>query len=310
MGAKNSTAPFSAMRSPRCRRCVEGLPDCSIAVQRPFLRWAGGKQRLLRDLLRFVPSEAEYERYVEPFLGAGSLFFALQPRRAVVGDINQELINCYREVAQHPQLLSDLLKTYKRRHSKDFFYAIRGRDLNKESSTDRAARFIYLNKAAFNGIYRVNLQGVFNVPYGPTISGLSLPSTETLANAAKTLKRASLKSKDFEKTISRTGSNDFIYLDPPYPPMSETAFFAHYDSARFGWHQQLRLAEAFRELANRGCLVMLSNADLPKVTALYRGFNVHRLDALRWLGSNGDRFSVSEVVITNYTIASSGTCDK
>lgn len=281
---------------------IERFPDCSLPVLRPFLRWAGGKQRLLRDLLRLVPADGTYGRYFEPFLGAGSLFFALRPRCATIGDINGELINCYREIARDPVAILDLLNRYKRRHSREFFYRVRAQPLDSITGVERAARFIYLNKAAFNGIYRVNLKGIFNVPFGPTISGLSIPSSDTLTAAGKSLRKVAIRASDFEETIRDAKKGDFVYLDPPYPPMSKTAFFAHYDSVRFGWHQQQRLANAFWKLAKRGCFVMLSNADLVEVRSLYEGCNITKLDTLRWLGSNGDRFSVSEVVVTNYIL--------
>jgi len=267
---------------------------------RPFLRWAGGKQRLVRELLKFVPDRGSYGRYFEPFLGAGSLFFALKPNEATIGDVNAELINCYRQVAADPASVFRQLKKLEGRHSKEFFYDIRAILPESLEPFHRAARFIYLNKSAFNGIYRVNLQGVFNVPFGPTISGLSIPPLDLLQNSAKCLKRASLRSKDFEDTLRSVKPADFIYLDPPYPPLSTTSFFAHYSSGRFDWPDQQRVATAFRQLSEKGCFVMLSNADLPAVTSLYKGFRINRLNALRWVGSNGDRYSVSEVVITNY----------
>lgn len=283
-------------------RVVRRFPDCSIPLLRPFLRWAGGKQRLIRELLRFVPDSSSYARYFEPFLGAGSLFFALKPRQATIGDINAELINCYRQVAADPNSVFQELKTFEGLHCKDFFYNIRAVHPESLEPFHRAARFIYLNKAAFNGIYRVNTQGVFNVPFGPTISGLSIPPLDLLRDSARYLKRASMRPKDFEHTIRSAKAGDFVYLDPPYPPLSATSFFAHYSSGRFDWPDQQRVAAAFRRLSEKGCLVMMSNADLPALTKLYSGFHINRLNALRWVGSNGDRYSVKEVVITNYRL--------
>lgn len=273
-----------------------------MGLVRPFLRWAGGKQRLIRDLLRFAPATQSYGRYYEPFVGAGSMFFAIRPPRATLGDINTELINCYQAVATAPEDVSRILATYSRRHSREFFYNVRSRRNSDLEPAERAAHFIYLNKAAFNGIYRVNMKGIFNVPYGPVKPTFVVPTVESLKNAGECLSRTSARADDFEKCVSRAREGDFVYLDPPYPPHSETGFFAHYSSERFHWKEQERLATVFYDLAKRGCYVMLSNADRPEVVTLYKDFFIRRLDALRWLGSNGDRFAVRELVVTNYRV--------
>jgi DNA adenine methylase len=144
------------------------------------------------------------------------------------------------------------------------------------------------------------MQGRFNVPYGPSANGPAVPSAEHLARAAQCLRSADLESGDFEQVLAAAGEGDFVYLDPPYPPRSETANFTHYSAERFGWDQQVRVAEQFKRLSRRGCFVMLSNADQKRVRSLYTGFNIARLRAIRWLGSNGDRFGVRELVVTNY----------
>jgi DNA adenine methylase len=271
-----------------------------LRAARPFLRWAGGKQRLAGSLLEFVPQVDQYERYFEPFFGGGAVFFAIQPERAILSDLNRELINCYRQVRTNPKVVSAMVRRYAKRDSSSFFYEIRDGNHNARTKSAKAARFIYLNKAAFNGIYRVNRKGKFNVPYGPSKNGPAVPSCEALLAASGCLKGATMLTGDFEEVLRKAKGGDFVYLDPPYPPRSDTAYFVHYSADRFSWDQQLRVAEVFRSLSKRRCLVMMSNADQKKVVSLYKGFHVHRLNATRWLGSNGDRFRVREIVVTNY----------
>jgi DNA adenine methylase len=253
-------------------------------------------------LLQYSPEPSSFNKYYEPFLGAGSLFFALKPEVAILGDINSELINCYTQIAASPTTISKLLLKYERRHSREFFYSIRRIPREEMSAHEQAARFVYLNKAAFNGIYRVNLQGVFNVPYGPTIAGLSLPKPKALVEIGERLQQETLRAVDFAECVRDARTGDFVYLDPPYPPQSKTAFFTHYSSDRFGWEQQKRVAQVFECLSNRGCLVMLSNADQKEVVSLFKGFRINRLNTLRWLGSNGDRFAAREIIVTNYRV--------
>jgi DNA adenine methylase len=267
-------------------------------ILRPFLRWVGGKQRLIYSLLDFVPT-VKFKKYYEPFFGAGSMFFALKPENAILSDVNEELILCYKQVARYPNEIYKYLKKYESNNNSVFYYKIRGENLSLLSLKERAARFIYLNKAAFNGIYRVNKDGLFNVPFGGQ-NGLSLPTEKVLQNSARCLRKAEIIYGDFEKIVSKARKNDFIYFDPPYPPRSDTAFFNHYSKDRFGWEEQIRLSKVFKKLSQKGCFVMLSNADRKIVTNLYEGYNKYRLNTKRWLGSNGDRFPVREIIVTNY----------
>ncbi len=267
---------------------------------RPFLRWAGGKQKLIKWLLPFLPPVAAYSRYYEPFFGAGALFFALRPIDATIADINGELMNCYTQVAKCPALVALLLQGYSIKDCREFFYEVRAREPSKMSDEERAARFVYLNKAAFNGIYRVNKSGEFNVPYGPSFKGPAIPSPQVLASAARCLRGTQMVAGDFEQVVATACDGSFVYLDPPYPPLSRTSYFTHYSADRFCWKEQLRVAHVFSELSERGCLVMLTNAEVDDVISLYREFHISSIDAIRWLGSNGDRFHVREIVVTNY----------
>jgi DNA adenine methylase len=267
---------------------------------RPFLRWAGGKQRLTKALIQFIPEQKHYERYIEPFIGGGAIFFAVQPKQAEISDINVELINCYKSVARNPQKISNLLEDYSKKEARTLYYSIRNQPLEGLTPDERAARFIFLNKSAFNGIYRENKNGRFNVPYGPSSNGPAIPTAERLLQAASCLRNAKMLVGDFEKFTEKARKGDFIYFDPPYPPRSKTACFNHYSKNRFTWEEQVRVADTFLKLSKRGCLVMLSNADKKEIRQLYKDFNIARLNAVRWLGSNGDRFGVREIVVTNY----------
>jgi len=271
-----------------------------VSLPKPFLRWAGGKQKLASALAAFAPDRRLYGRYFEPFLGGGALFFRVRPERAIIADINAELVNCYQRVKDDVKGVTRILRRYASQDSPEFYYSVRKRSTTHMSATGRAARFIYLNKTAFNGIYRVNTRGHFNVPYGPSSSGPAFPSAEVLRAASVCLQAATIRAADFEALLEEAAEGDFVYLDPPYPPRSSTAYFAHYTPDRFCWPEQLRVAKVFRDLARRGCFVMLSNAAQKRVIELYRGFRVSRLKTVRWLGSNGDRFGVYEIVVTNY----------
>jgi len=280
--------------------------ESATGLVRPFLRWAGGKQKIIKFLLPLVPEAQSFGTYFEPFFGAGSMFFACQPKLAVLSDVNEDLMHCYRQVANNPSAIGRLLSDYREKNTPEFFYKVR-RSLNAkaDSKAARAAKFIYLNKAAFNGIYRVNCKGEFNVPYGPSANGPALPTVEQLKVASGVLRGAQIKCGDFEHVLKDAKRGDFVYLDPPYPPRSETAYFTHYSASRFDWEQQERLARVVDTLSKRGCLIMLSNVGQKSILKLYSEYYVARLNVVRWLGSNGDRFRVREVVVTNYRIQTS-----
>jgi DNA adenine methylase len=278
----------------------DGLATSNYVPLRPFLRWAGGKQKLVRFLREFVPDKEVFHRYFEPFFGAGAIFFIMQPENAMLSDINSELMNCYQQVAIDPESVAYLLQQLAIRDCADFFYRVRAQCMENMTPEERVARFIYLNKAAFNGIYRVNKMGCFNVPYGPSFKGPAIPSKDVLISAANRLRKAKIFTRDFEEVLADATTGDFIYLDPPYPPLNNTSYFTHYSPQKFNWQDQMRVANLFLELSNRGCLVMLSNSGQSKVINLYKKFNIFNLNVRRWLGSNGDRFHVHEIIVTNY----------
>ena len=265
----------------------------------PFIRWAGGKQKILNQLLPYLPLDIPVRKYWEPFVGSGSLFFALHPQEAVLSDANEHLINCYKQVRDNHLLIYKYLRQHANKTSKEYYYIVRSLYNRKGDSAAQAARFIYLNKTCFNGIFRVNLKGEFNVPYGWK-EPPALPSLELLENASKALKRASIYSDSFEKNIDQIATSDFIYLDPPYPALNGTSYFTHYTADRFGEKDQNKLAEYIKEIDKKGCKFMLSNADTPLIRKLYNGFLVTDLSVTRWITCKSKKHRVSELLITNY----------
>jgi DNA adenine methylase len=265
----------------------------------PFLRWVGGKRQIVRHLARLVPTDGWRGRYIEPFLGAGSLYFALAPKVALLSDANPHLIQCYEQIRERPHRVSTELRLHADAHSSEHYYGVRSLYNASASSAAQAARFIYLNHACFNGVFRVNMKGEFNVPYGKKEEP-NIPSRDHLLQVASSLERAELRIADFEFLLSDARRGDFVYLDPPYPALNETAFFAHYTKDRFGDSDQERLAECVRRLARKGCKFMMSNADVPQIRRLYREFRFVALSVTRFVSCKKNKHQVSEVVITNY----------
>ncbi|MEA5626568.1 DNA adenine methylase [Nostoc sp. UHCC 0251] len=264
---------------------------------RPFLKWAGGKSRLIQQYIPYFPKS--YKNYYEPFLGGAAVFFYLQPTAAVLTDINTELINTYCCVRDHVEELISILKDHKTRHDKDYYYSVR----NDSGGTDieKAARLIYLNKTCFNGLYRVNLQGKFNVPLGRYENPNICPEV-LLRTASEALSTSKIKQADFVDVLNyATSSDDFVYFDPPYYPVSETSYFTAYSSDRFAEDQQVQLKDVFEKLAQRGVKVMLSNSDCDFIRNLYSSFNIHIISASRAINSNATkRGKITEVLVTSY----------
>lgn len=265
----------------------------------PIVKWAGGKTRLLDELAGRAPKR--FRRYFEPFIGGGALYFHLAPARAYLTDSNRDLIEMYRCVAEDVEAVIRKLARLRRAHSTESYYRVRER-WNQGNRTDRAARaaaFIYLNKTCYNGLWRVNKRGLFNVPVGryddPTIY-----DPAALRAAAETLQRADLTCGDYAEGVAAAGAGDFVYFDPPYHPLTETASFTSYTAANFGPDDQRRLADLARDLDERGCAVMLSNSDTPFIRELYQGFRIEQVMCARAINSKaGKRGAIAELVITN-----------
>ena len=272
---------------------------------KPFVKWAGGKRQIIDKLKQYVPDE--YSTYYEPFIGGGALLFELAPKNAVINDSNEELMNVYKCLCDEEKFkkMCSLLNHYEREHSEDFYYEIRNKDKNKNtynrlSDYTKAARTIYLNKACFNGLYRVNKKNEFNVPFGKktkvnTYEGSNLI---TVSNYL-TMNNIKILSVDFEEAVKNVKEKDFVYFDPPYD--SETSTFNSYTEEGFNRDEQIRLAKVFKELDRKGAFVMLSNHNTSLINDLYKEYNIHLIEAKRNINSNGKkRGKVEEVIITNY----------
>jgi DNA adenine methylase len=266
---------------------------------RPFLKWAGGKTRLLAALRRSMPVRP-FKRYFEPFMGGGAFFFDLAPGSAVLSDSNAELINCYKVVRDSPEeLIRALLKL---RVSERRFYELRALDPANLTGLDRAARLTYLNKTCFNGLYRVNKLGQFNTPYGRR-ENVSLTDVANLRAASTLLQRAKLRCVDYEVVLESAEAGDFVYLDPPYLPVGKYSDFNRYTKESFYEADHEKLAHVFDELDSKGCYVLLSNSFHKKIAALYSRYNQRTVKMPRFVNCRGEgRGSVDELLISNYNL--------
>lgn len=270
----------------------------------PFLKWAGGKTQLLAAFQGLYPPAAKVDRFIEPFLGGGAVFFhvrrVLQPRRAMLFDRNASLITTYAAIKSNPDEVIDLLLALRAKHSETHYYKVRAQDAAALPPSQQAARFIYLNKTCYNGLYRVNSRNQFNVPMGRYVRP-SIVDPVNIQAVAQSLAGVHLATREFThvKRVARAG--DFVYFDPPYDPVSPSASFTAYTSHSFTSADQAELASTYAELDQRGCMVMLSNSDTPLVRKLYSGYQIHRLPARRSINTRADkRGAVWEVVVTNY----------
>lgn len=286
-----------AVVNSRIRSQGDLFPEQVDLPVKPFLKWAGGKTRLLRSLHESLPPHG-FHRYFEPFVGGGAFFFHLAPNEAFLGDSNPELINCYEVVRDRPAELTAELSKFHITEAE--FYKQRGLNPDEMSPVKRAARLIYLNKTCYNGLYRVNKMGFFNTPYGQR-SNVSLVDEANLARASKLLKRARLLCVEYEDSLELAGRGDFVYLDPPYVPIGKYSDFKRYTKDQFGEANHERLAEEFRTLASRGCFVLLSNSANPKTERLYSGFVQRTVRMPRFVNCKGEgRGHVEELLISNY----------
>lgn len=272
---------------------------------KPFVKWAGGKRQIIDKLKEHVPEE--FGTYFEPFVGGGALLFELEPEKAVINDSNRELMNVYECIQDETKLEKMLreLDKYEANHSEEFYFEIRNKDRDKAKfwkivDYKRAARTIYLNKACFNGLYRVNSRNEFNVPFNKKdkVNTYDGPNMRTI-HAYFNYRDVTLLSCDFEEAVKDAKKGDFIYFDPPYD--SDTSTFNSYTEDGFDRNEQVRLARVFKELSDKGCYVMLSNHNTSLIKELYKDFNIHLIEAKRNINANGKkRGKVEEVIITNY----------
>ena len=266
----------------------------------PIVKWVGGKRQLMFELLKNMPKS--YNRYFEPFIGGGALFFELQPENAYISDMNEELINLYSVVRDNVyELISDLNK---HEVSKEYFLDIRNIDRTNEykklSNVQRASRFIYLNRTCFNGLYRVNSQGQFNVPFG-NYKNPRIVDKSNLLNCSELLKKTEIKCADFSEILTKVKKGDFVYFDPPYVPLNETSSFTSYTKDGFDMDMQFKLREVCDELDSMGVMFMLSNSDTKFVNELYSNYEIKKVFASRAVNANAEgRGKITEVLVRNY----------
>lgn len=272
----------------------------------PLLKWAGGKRQLRSDLLRLLPEQ--WGTYFEPFIGGGALLAELASRgrlgRAVIGDLNPELMNLYRVVKRDPVALARALSDEKFRNTPESFGMLR-EEFNAligsgKQPVNRAALLVYLNKHSYNGLWRVNRKGHYNVPFGRHVR-LSLPSAQDLQEFSRMLQDVALMHADFSQIVRTAKRGDLVYFDPPYHPLSKTACFTDYTTGGFSFEDQERLARVFQRLDGRGVQLMLSNSSTPNITDLYEGFTIHTVEAKRFINCKGEkRTGALEIIVTNY----------
>lgn len=267
-----------------------------------FIKWAGGKKQLLEQFKEHFPKKIE--RYFDPFVGGGAIAFYIlkkyKPKEVFISDINEELINVYLVVQNNVEELIEILKEYKKEHSKEVYYEVRAEDPRFLSDVSRAGRFIYLNKTCFNGLYRVNSKGEFNVPIG-SYKNPGICQEEDLREISELLKDVKIRVLSFEKVLEDAKKEDFIYFDPPYYPLKKGKSFTTYTKGNFLEEEQKKLAEVFKKLDDRGCKVMLSNSDTKFIKDLYKDYPIKFVKATRMINCDASkRGKINEVVVKNY----------
>lgn len=273
---------------------------------KPVVKWAGGKRQIIDKLIELMPNK--YNHYFEPFVGGGALLFELMPKNATINDINEELIYIYKCLANIKdfKLLLEDLEEHERNHSEEYYYEIRELDRSSEYVDlpiwKKASRTIYLNKSCFNGLYRVNSKGYFNVPSGKKekVQTYDKNNMFKLHNYF-TNNEINILSEDFSFTVDRAQPGDFVYFDPPYDPIDDKDSFTSYTKFNFTKDDQIRLSDVFKILNSKGVYVMLSNHNTNFINELYKDFNIHLVNAKRMINSNAKgRGFVKEVIVTNY----------
>ncbi len=292
-----------ASEASRKRAIPKAAFDRDDRVQ-PFLKWAGGKRRLVSKIRECVPSK--YDLYFEPFVGAGAVLFELQPQIALINDANKELINCYQVIKDYPEKL--IAHAQRHPNTKKHFYQLRSLDrepsFNALSPLERASRIIFLNKTCYNGLFRVNSRGQFNVPFSK-YSNPRIVDEVAIRAISRYLNRAKIEmsSDDFEDALSGAGPGDFAYLDPPYDPLSDTSSFTGYNLPSFDREEQRRLKNVCDDLTRRECKILLSNSDTEFIRGLYsnkRRYCIIEVEAARNINSVGtSRGKITELLIRN-----------
>ena len=273
---------------------------------KPFVKWVGGKRQLLSQFrkMNLYPPEkfdTKKHRYFEPFVGGGAVFFDLLPDKAFLSDLNSDLVTTYNVIKNNVEDLIQSLKKYK--YEKEYFLKVRAKNPKGLSDIEIASRFIYLNRTGFNGMYRVNSRGEFNVPFGKYNNPL-ICDVDNLRKVSKILKGVEIKHQDYKAVLKKAKKGDFVYFDPPYYPVSKTASFTAYNAGAFLDKEQIELRDTFVKLHKRGCFVMLSNSDVPFINKIYsgiKGVRINKVQAGRAINSKSSgRGKITEVLVTNY----------
>lgn len=270
----------------------------------PFLKWVGGKRQLMPSIVEHLPENIKEYKYIEPFIGGGAVLFNLQPKNAIINDYNEELINVYQVIKNNlDELITDLKK---HKNEADYFYSIRSLDRNDEfkklTTVQRASRIIFLNKTCFNGLYRVNNAGEFNSPFG-RYKNPNIVNEPTLKAVNKFLNsnNIDIKCGDYSEVLKQADKKCFVYLDPPYHPISESSNFTGYVQGGWNMYDQIDLKTACDELNKKGVKFLLSNSSAEFIKDLYKDYKITIVKANRAINSNGaDRGEVDEVLIRNY----------
>ena len=265
---------------------------------KPILKWAGGKTQMLDVLIPLMPNQ--YCNYIEPFFGGGALFFAIQPQQAIISDTNPELINLYRVVSsQVEQLILELDKYY---NDQDFFYEIRALKFENLDNVQAAARTIFLNKTCFNGLYRVNKKGEFNTPFGK-YKNPNINDSINLLRVSDILKIKEIIQADYFDVLEKYAKkNDFIFLDPPYFPISQYSDFKRYTKEQFSEQDQFKLSQCFKMLVDRGCYVLLTNSNHPLVYEYYSDFEIRCIDTKRHISCKGGARTGEDIIVIGYDV--------
>lgn len=275
------------------------------ALAQPFLKWAGGKRQLLPAIKKYLP--AKYNEYYEPFIGAGAVLFSLQPKSCTLNDTNSELVNCYQVIRDQPEELLKLCQQHRDNNSQEYYYQLREQDRQAEfdqwTPVEKAARIIYLNKTCFNGLFRVNSSGQFNVPYGkyknPVIAD---PAVIKAISSYLNRSKCRILQGDFEQAVATATKGAFVYFDPPYHPLSDTSSFTGYSINGFGEQEQIRLKKLCDRLSDQGCQVLASNSAAPLIKSLYDDprYEVVEVKATRAINAIASkRGRINELLIHN-----------
>jgi DNA adenine methylase len=283
----------SRRRENKEAKTITGIPY-------PFLKWAGGKRQLLSQMEKFIPKK--FNKYIEPFVGGGALFFFILPKKAILIDNNLELINCYKVIKRNVNELVKYLKEHT--YNKEYYYKIRAIDRNVEKyrtlpDIEKAARTIFLNKTGYNGLFRVNQKGFFNVPFG-RYKNPKICDRKNLFAVHHALQSVKIVHSSFEHCLDYAEEEDFVYLDPPYYPISDTSLFTSYTKDNFGKKSQIKLYTIFQKLDQKGCQILLNNSYSDFILNLYKDFRIEILKAKRAINSKSNkRGEIKEVLIMN-----------